>query len=390
MVNCCRREGNLRYREIVAEDHPDRRTPQSGCCRAPFRNKNANAAWHLTALAVMGVCTFFFTSMLFNPTRERDIDSVEFGLVTASLSLLSLASFISEGVFLKRRGTKSRHLPAPSHLILIAVTTGCVTWAVFESKASKMIANYNYTEAFIEQHLNELKDSCEHDVVQLPQAFTSDDCTVCDRDSGWYAGTYGPFQAWQDDNVSSIYCFKPNIQYPCLMTRNWLHDIKMNYSYPGQKYLCGNSITETTLNDTQLSDIGCVHEFLEKYLGFFPPMTLKVAFLDNNCAGFVGSATYRNLLEPRCNPYAEKLLPYALRMPCASPYFVSYFNGLDTQIQTIRNYSIPYPQRAHDLLKESNNYALGFAIYAMSLTAATYECFTCSPRFLKRVSTQEV
>lgn len=384
MVNCCRKN-SLRGYESIKDANPKSQNVNASYCGAPFSNRTANKTWHFTALAVMGACTVFFTSRLFNPEYQRDDQSLEFGLITASLTILTLASFISEGLFLKNRCMTSRHFPAPLPLVTSAIICGCIAWIIFEKRAHTLIDNYNYTEEFIKHNMDKLQKGCVDDVDMLPQSYTNNDCTVCDRDSGWFASTHGPFQAWQDMNVSAVYCFEPKIEYPCLMTRDWLHNIKMNYTYPHQKYLCGNTITTTTLNETQHDGNRCVLAFLETYLGFYPPMFLKVEFLENNCVSFAGSATYRNIIAQQCYPYADRLIPYPLRMPCASSYYIYAFNELDKQFQTLRNYSLPYPQRAYDLLDITDNYALAFSMFASILATGTYDIITCSHRRHRRL-----
>lgn len=383
MVNCCRRSSSADYREIIDTPQNHRLPKRANCCGAPFHRTTANSTWHLTALAVMGVCTGLFTTLLFNPAEPRDDHSAPFGLVTAALTVLSLASFITEGIYLKNRCTKARNFPGPLPLVTTAIICGCITWLVLEKRATKLIDQYNYTEEFIKQHLSELQKNCVDNINMYPETYTNPVCTVCDKDDSWFAYKHGPFQAWQDENVSATYCFQPQIKYPCLMTREWLHNIKMNYTYPGLKFLCGTSVTSlttTTLNETQLDDNGCVRDFLGQYLGFYPPMVLKVQFLENNCVTFTGAATYRNIIEQRCYPNADRLVPYPLSMPCANSVYVLSFNELEKAVQIIRNYTLPYPQRAYDLADATDNYALSFAIYASVVATGTYELITCSHR----------
>jgi hypothetical protein len=113
MLNCCGREANQGYRDIIETQRIIQPPKRASCCGAPFKNFSTNSAWHLTALAVMGFCTGFFTSLLFNLEHQKNDESAEFLLVTAVLTVLSLTSFISQGLYLKNCCTRPRDVPRP-------------------------------------------------------------------------------------------------------------------------------------------------------------------------------------------------------------------------------------------------------------------------------------
>lgn len=357
MTLCCRRRSEAVY-EVINDVETTKKVSSwrgqkiSYCCGGPFPRRGANVAWHLTLLAVFAVCASVFPLLIFNPHRENVLDGSGekngiVGLCVGGVAIgcITILSSVSESqIFCDLR--KKRWFPSPCTAFTAALITIIALTAVFEREANQQMQTYHSTNTWVNQTIISLEKNCTTSVLANNGAMTLDNCTSCKED--YFVNPFkGPYQSTLLPQVDVSFC---KVDYPsCGLKLDWFHNILSNWTVPGKPYLCGVQMTETTHGTTDSWEHSmCVQSYLALQLGLFPPMILRYTQLDDICGNLAGFATNHRSLLARCYPQAN------IDDDCDTPYAATFFKEVQMGLSFIQNQSLPFPERAHQVITLTN------------------------------------
>lgn len=364
MTSCCRRNSMTDYETINDTESTKKVSKWRGqkvsyFCGGPFPHLGANVAWHLTLIAVFTACASVFPLLILNPHRENVLESSgdDKGIVGicvggATVAIMSIMSCSFEAhTFCDLR--KKRLYPSPCTAYIAALVTFIALAAVFENQANQEMQTYNSTNFWINKTIGVFEKNCTGTVVANYRAMTLDNCSSCEED--YLLNPFkGPYQSILLPDVNVSFC---NVDYPfCGLQLDWFHNILSNWTVPGRSYLCGVQMTETTDSTTDAWEHSmCVQSYLATRLGLYPPMILEYTQLNEVCGNLAGFATNHRSLLARCYPNA------VFKRNCDTHYAATFFKELQMSISFMQNQSLPFPERAYQVMELVNKPAMVFA-----------------------------